>query len=274
MAISRFDRIALPGFWISLVLLAFLFGSCGNTRELVYLQGKFDTAQLSQALVRQEIIQKGDILSIIVFSDNPAATQIYNQPLISAATPGTNAGGGESAGGFGGPSTGGYLVDDQGNIEFQGLGRLHVDSLTPAQVKDTLNEKLKNLLTNPYFTVRFLNHRFTILGEIARPGIYNIPGDHLNLLEALGMAGDMTFYGRRDNILVVREINGKREFGRMDITKPEIMASTYFYLQTNDVVIIEPNKRKVVANDQVTLRNITIASTVISTLAILYSVFK
>jgi polysaccharide export outer membrane protein len=127
---------------------------------------------------------------------------------------------------------------------------------------------------NPYVTVKFLNYRFTMLGEVSRPGIFSIPGDHISLLEALGLAGDMTFYGRRDNILVIRETNGIRQFARLDITKPDIMASPYFYLQSNDVVIVEPTRKKVAANDQTVVRNISIAASIISTLALIYSIFK
>jgi polysaccharide export outer membrane protein len=258
------------------IVLALLLPSCVNTRHLIYMQGAFDTTKLSNVNVVEPVIQKGDLISIIVYSDNPEATRIYNQALITTG----------SAGGLGGdvgistglagaaPSTAGYPVDENGNIEFQGLGLLHVDGLTRAALKDTLNNRLKDYLNNAYFSIRFLNHRFTMLGEVTKPGIYSIPGDHINLLEALGLAGDMTFYGRRENVLVIRETDGKREFARLDLTKPEIMASPYFYLQQNDVVVFEPTKKKVAANDQTFLRNLTIATTIISTFAILYSIFR
>jgi len=119
-----------------------------------------------------------------------------------------------------------------------------------------------------------MNYRFTMLGEVEHPGIFSIPGEHISLLEALGLAGDLTFYGRRDNVLVIRQVDGKREWARLDLTKPEIMGSPFFYLQQNDVVIVEANKKKVVANDQVTARNVTIGASIVSTLAILYSIFK
>jgi polysaccharide export outer membrane protein len=113
-----------------------------------------------------------------------------------------------------------------------------------------------------------------MLGEIMRPGVFNIPGERINLLEALSMAGDMTYYGRRDNILVIRETNGKREFARLNILKPEIMASPYFYVQENDVVIIEANNRKAAASDQLAARNISLVLAFISTFAVVYSIFK
>lgn len=270
-------RRSLLGSAAVIAFLACTLPSCVNTRSLIYMQGKFDTAQLREVSVKENIIQKGDILSIIVYSDNPEATKIYNQSLITTGGAGVLGGGsntGSQSVAGNTPSSGGYQVDEKGDIQFQGLGVLHVDSLTKVQLKDTLIGRLKDYLVNPYVTIKFISYKFTMLGEVARPGIFSIPNDHISLLEALGMAGDMTFYGRRDNILVVREQNGKREFARLDITKPDIMASPYFYLQSNDVVIVEPTKKKVAANDQTTFRNISIAASIISTLALLYSIFK
>ena len=269
----------------SVVILAAMCSSCGNTRQLVYMQGKFDTAALSQVTITEAIIQKGDLLSIVVYSDNPGATALYNQSLIitnSSAISGgnTNAGGGTGStsgaqSGVASPTTPGYLVDEQGNIHFQGLGLLHIEGLTKAKLKDLLDFKLKDtLLNNPYYSIRFLNYRFTMLGEVAKPGVFNIPGERISLLDAVSLAGDLTFYGRRDNVLIIRENQGKREFARLDMTKPEILASPYFYLQQSDVVIVEPTKKKIAANDQLTVRNVSIAATIISTFAIVYSIFK
>jgi len=274
-------------------ILSFVLSSCGDTRHLTYMQGKFDTAQLSQINIPEPVIRKGDLLSIIVYSDNPAATALYNQSLIivnnnsgsssgssgasgSGGTAGAGGGTGSNAGATtaGSPTTPGYLVDEKGDLQFQGLGILHVEGLTKGQLRDTLDHRLKDYLMNPYYTIRFMNYRFSMLGEVMHPGIFSIPGEHVSLLEAIGLAGDLTFYGRRDNVLIMRESNGKREWARLDLTKPEIIASPYFYLQQNDVVYVEATKRKVEASDVVTARNITIAATLASTLAIVYSIFK
>ena len=266
-------------------LLAFLLSSCGSTREMTYMQGKFDTARLNEIKIPDPIIRKGDLISIIVYSDNPAATAIYNQSVIAnsaslGSTSSSNAGGGGTGSNTGtissttSPSSPGYLVDENGDLQFQGLGILHVEGLSKKQLKELLDSKLSKYLTNAYYTIRFLNYRFTMLGELTKPGIYSIPGEHVSLLEAIGLAGDLTFFGRRDNVLVMRENNGKREWARLDLTKPEILSSPYYYLQQNDVVYVEATKKKVVANDQVTVRTISIAATIASTLAILYSIFR
>ena len=284
---------SVRGFLRAGFLVAFfasVFCSCVNTRQFTYMQGKFDTAALSKIDLKEPSIHKGDLLSILVYSDNPSATALFNQVQSGGSGNGgsssTGASSGGTTGGLAGGSTsssgstggsagsGGYLVDDKGNIEFQQLGVLHVDSMSKSQLKDTLEAKLKEFLSNPYVTVRFLNYKFTMLGEISHPGIYSIPGEHINLLEAFGLGGDLTFYARRDNVLIVRENNGKREFSRLDLTKPEIMASPYFNLQPNDVVYIEANRKKVAANDQTFYRTITVTTSVVSMLAIIITLFR
>jgi polysaccharide export outer membrane protein len=241
------------------------------------MQGQFDTAQLSQVNAVEPVIRKGDILSIIVYSDNPVATQIYNQSLInmsSGALSNSSAGATASTGLTGmAPSAPGYQVDDNGDIMFQGIGLIHVEGLTKELLKDTLNVRLSPFLQHPYYSIRFMNYKFTMLGEVNKPGLVSIPGERINLLEAIALAGDLTIYGRRDNVLVIRENNNKREFARLDLTKPDIMESPYFYLQQNDMVIVEPNRKKIPATDVVTTRNISLALAFVSAFAVLYTVF-
>jgi polysaccharide export outer membrane protein len=112
-----------------------------------------------------------------------------------------------------------------------------------------------------------------MLGELTKPGVYGIPGEHINILQALGMAGDMTIYGRRENVLVIREVNGVRQYGRLDLTKPEVMGSPYFYLQQNDIVIVEPTRAKAATSDM-TVRNVSIAATVVTALAVILNLIK
>lgn len=281
----------LPGGAIALMLLSFTLPSCFSTRQITLMQGSFDTAQLSQIKIPEAVIRQGDLLSIVVYSDNPEATALFNQSVITysssagaASGSGGNGGAGGASGGTGSnagavgpgaPTAPGYQVDEDGNIQFQGLGLLHVEGLTKAQLKDTLDSRLKNIyLKNPYYNIRFLNYRFTMLGEVAHPGIFSIPGEHISMLEAIGLAGDLTLFGRRDNVLIIRENEGKREWARLDLTKPQVMNSPYFYLQQNDVVYIEATKKKLAANDQSTTRTVTIAATVISTLAIVITLLK
>jgi len=262
----------IKSLWIGICLLVMIamMSSCGSTRKLQYMQGAFDTARLSSYTIPDPIIQKGDMLSITVYSDNPAASAFYNQGGSlgsSAAVPSAITGGAASG-------SAGYLVDTKGNIQFQSLGDIHAEGLTKLQLTTLIDSSLITYLTNPYCTVRFLNFKITLIGDVAKPGVYSIPSERVNILEAIGLAGDLNVTGRRDNVLIVREQNGKREWGRMDLTQPDIFASPFFQLQQNDMVYVDLTKNKVVANDQTTTRTISITATVISTLAIIYSILK
>lgn len=238
------------------------------------MQGSFDTAKLSNVNPIEPKIRKGDILSIIVYSDNPEATKIYNQSLINTGNTSVVAPSGiVQAMGGASPSAAGYQVDLDGNIIFQGIGKLHVEGLTKADLKDTLDGRLGPYLLNPYYSIHFLNYRFTMLGEVQRPGIISIPGEKIGILDALALAGDITYFGNRKNVLIIRETNNKRTWSRMDLTSPNIMLSPYYYLQQNDIVIIEPTRSKLAANDVVLQRNVSLFATLLSTFAIFYSIF-
>jgi len=244
--------------------------SCGNVRELQYMQGSFDTSKLSQIKYPEILIQKGDLVSITVYSDNPLASAYYNlptQPTIANATATTQSQPALNAGSS-------YLVDEAGMIQFPGLGNLEVGGLTKDQLYQLLKSKLSDKLQNPYFIIRLSNYRITLIGEVAKPGQFTIPNERVSLLEAIGLAGDLTPFGRRDNILVIREINGQRTFGRLNLKSPDVLASPYFYLQPNDVVYVDLNRNKAAANDQVTVRNISLATSIISVLAILVGVLR
>lgn len=266
---SSFSR---PGVFSLALLITVALSSCGVSRkaqqELLYLQGNLDTLPNLTVPVKEPTIQKGDLLSIMVYSDNPEATAIYNQQQITPASGAATANSGTPAG---------YLVDEQGNIHFQSLGTLAVQGLTRQGLSRLLTEKLSLYLKNPYITIRFLNFRFTVIGEVMKPGSFTVPEEKLSILEMLGLAGDLTVYGRRDNILVIREKDGKREFGRLDLRRSDIFQSPYFYLQQNDVVLVEANPKKPTVNDQATARNLTIASVIaslVSTIAIAYNIFS
>jgi len=251
---------SVPAFW-----------SCGNVRNLQYMQGQFDTARLSKIVYPEVLIQRNDLLSITVYSDNPNASAYYNlpvQPNVLTPPAPTGIQGSTSVSGSS------YMVDDAGNIQFPGLGALHVEGLTKKQLYDLLETRLKDKLQNPYFTIRLVNYRVTLIGEVNHPGQFSIPNERVSILEAIGLAGDLTAFGRRDNVLVIREINGQRSFGMLNLKSPEILASPYYFLQPNDVVYVDLNRNKAAASDQVTVRNISLATSIISVIAILVGVFR
>jgi polysaccharide export outer membrane protein len=258
---------------LSAIALVLLFSSCGSTRKLQYMQGAFDTTKLSNYSVSVPVIQKGDLLSIIVYSDNPAATALYNQSLVSGSGQTENTGS-TSSSTMPSVTSPGYLVDEEGDIQFQGIGKLHVEGLSKTQLTVLLNSKLKEVLQNPYYNIRFLNYKITLVGDVAKPGVYSIPSERVNILEAIGLAGDLNITARRDNVLIVREQNGKREFGRIDLTKPDIFNSPFYQLQQNDMIYVDLSKGKAAASDQTTLRNISITTSIVSTVAILLTIFR
>jgi polysaccharide export outer membrane protein len=245
--------------------VSLLIISCASVKksrkEMLYLQGNLDTLPNRTVLTKEDSIQKGDILNIIVFSDNPGATAIFNQP--------------QSGSGAGG--AGGYLVDPRGDIRFQSLGVVHVEGLTKLELMKVLDEKLKTYLTNPYTDVRIQNFKINLIGEVNRPGPFTIPEGRLTILEAVGLAGDLTPYGRRDNVLIIREEQGKRKFGRVDLRDKNLFQSEYFYLQQKDVILVEANKKKPTVDDQRMFRNLTLATTItglITTFIFLFQAFS
>lgn len=254
--------------YILCILVMMLFvTSCGNVKNLQYMQGSFDTAKLSAYTIPDPIIQKGDLIGITVFSDNPTATVIYNQSLITNSLVSSNT--------LPSASVPGYLVDNDGDIQFQGVGKLHIEGLTRAGLSQLLNTKLKDtLLTNPYYNIRFLNYKITIIGDVARPSVYTVPSEKVNILEALSLAGDLNITARRDNVRVIREENGKRTFGIIDLRQPDIFNNTFYNLHQNDIVYVDFTKQKAASSDQTTIRNITIATSIVSTIAIIISVIR
>jgi len=227
----------------------------------------------------EPIIQRGDLLSIIVYSDNIAASAPYNEPIIGtsqslgAANPVSSI-----SGNTGSPNSGGYLVDQNGFIQFPRLGPLRVEGLTKAELVDLLNSKLKDtFLQNPYYSIRFLNFKITIIGEVTRPAIYSISSEKVNILEAIGMAGDMTVFGMKNDVLVIRESDGKREIGKINVSNPLLVESPYYYLRQNDIIIVRASEKKPTASEQQTTRNLARIATlaaIITSIALVISVFQ
>jgi polysaccharide export outer membrane protein len=175
------------------------------------------------------------LLSIIVSADQPEATLPFNMPQIQG-----NYQINENQDGI---KT--YLIDAEGYIDFPVVGKIKLGGLTRNEAINKLTNVIKDYITNPQINLRILNYKISVLGEVVRPGNFKISGERITLLEAISMAGDLTIYGNRGNILVIRELNGTKTFTRIDITKADFMNSPFYYLTQNDVIVIEPNKTKV-----------------------------
>ena len=219
------------------VCMAVFFTACTSTKKIIYLQ---DVVPLKQQEIEQKyevIIHGDDLLAILVNSRDSQLALPFNMPMVSYQL-GSNTGGQQRVLG--------YLVDTNGNIDFPILGEIHVEGLTRMQLTELIKNKLieGDLIKDPIVTVQFLNFKISVMGEVGRPGSFTISGDRITLLEALSMAGDLTIYGRRDRVGVIRENNGKRTILFHDLRSADIFNSPCYYLQQNDIVYVEPNKAK------------------------------
>lgn len=216
------------------VIALMLLSSCTPSREMVYFN-ELEASRISSNIqVPETIVQPNDILSISVSSLNKAATEIFNIHDGSANTETSN----------------GFLVSSEGNIQFPMLGTIKVAGLTKNQLQDKLEKSLseQQLLLDPIVLIRFLNFRVTVLGEVTKPSVINIPSEKVSLLEAIGLAGDLGIHARRDNVLIIREEQGQKVFERIDLNSNELFTSPYYYLKSGDVVYVEPNKYKLIAS--------------------------
>lgn len=251
------------------LFLAFIIGatSCIDQKKYIYFQknaNQSDTISVAQAYVPK--IQTGDILTITIGSLNPAASSFFNPFSTSAAVPdNTSANGAPSTGAVSAPSSVGNLVDAAGVIEIPIVGLVKVAGLTTSEARDTIKNKLKFYLKEPTVNVRFLNYKISVMGEVMHPSVYVIPNERVSLPEAISMAGDLTPFAKHENLLVIRDNNGKKEFGRVDLNSREIFTSPYYYLHSGDIVYVEQTKTKAQQNDP-TLRLLPI---ILSSLAAL-----
>lgn len=215
-----------------LILTLFATSSCGNTKNVSYFPEIKDGSIQSNTPFPESVIQKSDILSITVSSLSPEASAIFNSPNSSTSTAGTAVG---------------FLVNTEGDIQFPMIGNIKAEGLTKNQLKNNIAKSLvdNKLLIDPIVTIRFINFRVTVLGEVNRPTVVVVPNEKISLLEALGLAGDMTIYASRNNVLVIREEKDQKIIKRLDLNSDEIFTSPYYYLQSNDIVYVEPNKTKV-----------------------------
>lgn len=235
---------------VFVLLVVALMCSCVSRQQLAYLRdvtsesvNEINKNMQTQPETRVKIT---DALVITVSALDPEAVLPYNLPNVAYATP-------TSENIPTTPSFQYYTVDANGDIDFPVLGKLHVVGMTQSEVIDMIKGRLQGQLNNPIVSMRFLNAKVTVLGEVKNPGSYPLNNGGMTLLEALGAAGDLTQYGRRDNILITRENNGKIEFARLNLQSEDIFTSPYFYLQQNDVVYIEPNQARTTSNQSLSL---------------------
>ena len=227
----------------SYCLLALLFFSaCASKKDILYFQDVKANATEQIDLV-PATIQVNDILNIRVSALNPETAIPFNMPVNTGGVAMNNA-----------TALSGYLVGPDGTISFPVLGNIKVQGLSIGQVETLLVSKLieGNYIIDPTVYARVMNNKFTVLGEVRIPGTYTFGEQHLNLIQALGMAGDLSINGCRSNILIIREQNGERTYHYIDMTKTDWFKSPYYFIRTNDVIVVKPNGPKVKTAGHVT----------------------
>lgn len=234
-----------------------LFSSCGTPRDIIYFQDAGIYESYKNVEKYDVYIHQDDMLAIIVNSQATEAALPFNLPMVNYYV------GGEV---YGQQRMLGYLVDKEGNIDFPIIGKLHVEGLSRNGLRDLIKSELKSkgLLKDPIVTVNFLNFKISVQGEVSRPGSFNITGERITILEALSMAGDLTIYGRRDRIAVIRETKGQRIILYHNLLSTNIFNSPCYYLQQNDIVYVEPNKRRMQQSNINQNNNISVWLSIVS----------
>lgn len=224
----------------SLLFVLPLLFSCGAAHKVTYFNNVQDSVIRMSADALDPAISKNDILSIAVTSLNPEASAMFNMPNLPGGS--AFASSNSSLG-----ATGGYLVNEEGNIQFPVLGLIKAEGLSKKQLAESIRKQLtdKKLLLDPIVGVRQLNFHVTVLGEVARPTVISVPNEKINIMEALGFAGDMTLFANRDNVLLIREENGNRTVKRIDMHSSSALASPYYNLRSGDIIYAEPNKTRI-----------------------------
>lgn len=249
-----FTRIAL-----TLMSGILLLASCAPVKDIAYFQDKALNNPEKIDQFGGIVIQPNDILSIVVSSRSPELASIFNISGSSASKEGTG-------------STLGYTVDNGGYIDFPVLGPIDVSGMTRAELAAKIKDMLlkKGYINDAVVTVEFLNFKVSVLGEVNSPGTYSITDDKVTVLQALSMAGDLTIYGKRGNVTVMREINGERTFYNINLCSVDLFKSPAYNLQQNDIIYVEPSQEKA-RQSTIDDKNLRITSIVVSSGSILLS---
>jgi polysaccharide export outer membrane protein len=256
-------------YFIYLFIAASFLSSCGvKYKTIPYFTDLAPDSAVNEQIKNQTIlkIQKNDILAITVNSLNSEASAIFNMGSTSSNQ-------GNASGGVDPTLTAnGFLVDQDGNIQLPLVGSVQVSGLTTAEARRALEKKLVQYLKEPVVSLRLINFRVSVLGDVLRPGVYPVTNERVNISEALSMAGDLNITAERNNVLLIREDNGVRKYMRLNMQSRSLFSSPYYYLQNNDVLYIQPGKTKYASVDA-SYRNVSLVISALSVIALLITRF-
>ena len=260
-------------FIIIFSFVLFFLSSCSSKKKLDYLQNIESVALEASPKNAISTIQPNDQLVIMVTAKDMDVVKPFNQnfssgQILQYSLPSGNALS-QNQTSTSGPT---YMVDSQGNIEFPVIGKINTENKSTEELRDILKKEISKYVLNPQVSVKNTNYKITVLGEVNRPGTYNIPEAQTTVLEVLGLAGDLTIYGNREDILVLRNIDGTMTKERIDLTKADFINSPYFNLKQNDVIVVSPNetKQKTSRLDPNAGIYISVASIVVTILALIF----
>ncbi len=213
------------------LLSVFFCVSCTSTKKIAYFGDTRDSEARAVLGNVEAPFQKNDILNVTISSLSPKDDLEYNRTDITSR---------------------GYLVDNDGNIQMPKLGNIKAEGLTKKQLITNITKAVeaRKELLNPIVEIRHLNFEVTVLGEVSHPTVITVPSEQISLVKALGLAGDLTIYGKRDNVLLIREEDGKRMTRHLNLNSAEFLSSPYYYLKANDVIYVEPSKSKIATTDR------------------------
>lgn len=251
-----------------LLLFVLVLPACVHHRELLnFNEGPEFATMRDSSLYTALKIQPDDLLSISIQSADPAAAAPYS---ISNTTLSTGTASANSTA----TSSNSFLVDPLGNIYLPEIGAVKVTGLSTFSARDTITNRLKKFLRSPIVNVRLQNFKFTVLGEVGHAGSFTIPNERINILEAIGMAGDINPYGNRTNVLIIREENGQRSFGRIDLHRRDIFSSPYYQLRQNDLIYVESIPTKTATMVDGSTKYLQWALPIVSVISIIISLTK
>ena len=251
-------------------LILLLLSSCGSQKDIAYMQdGEYLKYTEQPPFLYDAHILPKDLLTITVHCSEPelAAPFNLNGSLQSPATTGSTGNTPQQT----------YLVDNNGDIDFPILGKLHLGGLTKGAAETVICERLKAFLKEePIVNVRMVNYKFSVLGEVGKPNTFTVANEKVNVFEARAMAGDMTIYGKRNNVKLLREDEqGRKEIVLLDLKDPGIVSSPYYYLQQNDILYVEPRKSKIRSSEMSAITPwVSILSVLTSLTSLAVALFK
>ena len=236
------------------------FSSCVSSEKMLYFKDDDDIKIYEKYIIYEPVIQVGDILNINVSAiDKGAAVpfNLYESPTTTDPKPLP------------------YLVNSDGKINFPVVGSIKVEGFTTKTLTQKLTVTLADYLAKPIVNIRLTNFKVSVLGEVKSPGSYLIPNERITVIEAIRLAGDLSIYGERKTVMLIRESEGKRNFIRLDLTNKEIFNSPYYYLAQNDIIYVEPNKTKINssatgATSGIIISSISTLISLVSLIAIIY----